>query len=75
MAKDIARSKSKCKGSRLGCGSVSLERRDDLFQKLVVEIIGRPSRHLVRLNILAELEGRVSRAMRRVFGLIEADLH
>lgn len=40
---------------RLGRRPIRSERRDDLLQKLVIEIIRRPSWDLLALNMLAKL--------------------
>jgi len=50
------RTNPKCQCRCLGRRAVRSERRDDLFQKFVVEIILRPAWNLLGLYLLPELQ-------------------
>lgn len=51
----LLRGRTDCYSRRFGHWAVALQRRNDFLERLVVEIILGPSRHLVSLYLLAEL--------------------
>lgn len=45
----------RCKGSGLGRRAICGEGRNDLLEGLIVQVVGRPTRDLLCLNLLAKL--------------------